>query len=45
MELCDLTEDWAETRNVAAEHPDKLAELAVRWWAEAETYRGPASRR
>ena len=37
-ELYDLTEDWAETRNVAAEHPEKLAELVDLWWAEAEKY-------
>jgi arylsulfatase len=37
-ELYNLAEDWAETRNVAAEHPEKLAELVDLWWAEAEKY-------
>ena len=37
-ELYHLDEDWSETRNVAAEHPEKLAELVDLWWAEAEKY-------
>ncbi|MEM9657085.1 MAG: sulfatase-like hydrolase/transferase, partial [Planctomycetota bacterium] len=35
-ELYDLTIDRTESRNVAAEHPDRIADLAARWhdWAE-----------
>ena len=34
-ELYHLAEDRTETRNVAAEHPDKVAELAAGWEAMA----------
>jgi arylsulfatase len=37
-ELYDLTTDPTETRNVAAEHPEQLAEMVMRWYHEAETY-------
>ncbi|MFZ0529580.1 MAG: hypothetical protein WAL91_03460, partial [Propionicimonas sp.] len=37
-ELFNLAEDWAETRNVASEYPEKLAELITLWWREAEKY-------
>jgi arylsulfatase len=33
--LFHLDEDFSETRDVAAEHPDKLRELIDRWWVEA----------
>jgi len=35
-ELYDLDADPTETRDLAAEHPDVLADLVDRWWAEAE---------
>src|SRR3954471_15910141 len=34
--LFRLPDDFAETRDVAAEHPDVLADLQVRWQSEAE---------
>ena len=37
-ELYNLDEDSAETRNLAAEHRDKLIEMIGRWWAEAGKY-------
>ncbi len=37
-ELYDLTTDRSECNDLAAEHPDKLAELIERWWAEAELH-------
>ena len=37
-ELYDLTTDYAETKNVAAEHRDKVIEMIGRWWAEAGKY-------
>jgi arylsulfatase len=33
--LFHLDEDFSETRDLAAEHPDKLRELIDVWWAEA----------
>ena len=44
-ELYDLTADPSECNDLAAEHPEKLAELIDRWWAEAETPRRAAARR
>jgi arylsulfatase len=35
-ELYHLAEDFSEARDLAAELPDKLAELIDLWWAEAE---------
>jgi arylsulfatase A-like enzyme len=37
-ELYNLDEDASETRNLAAEYPDKLTELVQLWWEEAEKY-------
>jgi arylsulfatase A-like enzyme len=37
-ELYDLSNDYAETRNLAADHRDKLIEMVGRWWAEAGKY-------
>jgi arylsulfatase len=37
-ELYDLGADFAETRNVAAEHRDKLIEMIALWYAEAGKY-------
>lgn len=34
-ELYHLDTDFSETKDLAAEHPAKLRELAERWWAEA----------
>jgi len=38
-ELYDLRTDFSQARDVAAEHPDKVAELQELWWAEAERNR------
>ncbi|MCU0279638.1 MAG: arylsulfatase, partial [Candidatus Nanopelagicales bacterium] len=38
-ELYDLTTDFSQARDLAAEHPDKVAELQELWWAEAERNR------
>jgi len=35
-ELYRVADDISETRDLAAEHPDVLADLIERWWAEAE---------
>ena len=37
-ELYHLDEDYAETRDLADQHPDKLRELIERWWVEAGKY-------
>lgn len=37
-ELYNLDEDFAETRNLAGEHRDRLVEMIGRWWAEAGKY-------
>jgi arylsulfatase len=37
-ELFNITEDPTESRNVAAEHPEKLNELRTLWWVEAGKY-------
>lgn len=38
-ELYYLPDDFSQARNLAAEHPDKLAELTELWWQEAERNR------
>ena len=35
-EVDDVTNDFSECHDVAAQHPDKLAELQALWWEEAE---------
>jgi arylsulfatase len=35
-ELYDLTKDFSQTHDVAAEHPEKVVELQELWWEEAE---------
>ncbi len=37
-ELYHLDEDFSESNNVAAEHPDKLRELVDLWWQQAGLY-------
>ncbi|MGA1073942.1 MAG: arylsulfatase [Ilumatobacteraceae bacterium] len=37
-ELYLLDDDWSECRDLAAEQPDRLAELIALWWAEAERH-------
>jgi arylsulfatase len=37
-ELYDLTTDRSECKDLAAVHPEKLAELIERWWEEAEIH-------
>lgn len=34
-ELYDLSSDFSQARDVAADHPDKVAELDALWWDEA----------
>jgi uncharacterized protein YfiM (DUF2279 family) len=34
-ELYDLTDDFSQARNVAADHPEVLKELQALWWTEA----------
>ena len=38
-ELYDLTKDFSQARDLAAEHPEKVQELQDLWWAEAERNR------
>ncbi|MFZ9721948.1 MAG: arylsulfatase, partial [Ilumatobacteraceae bacterium] len=38
-ELYHVEQDRSESRNVAAEHPDKLQEMIELWWREAEAHR------
>ncbi len=38
-ELYYLPDDFSQARDLAAQHPDKLAELQELWWAEAERNR------
>ena len=44
-ELYHVDEDFSECNNLAAEHPEKLAELVELWWSEAERARRAATRR
>ena len=37
-ELYDLTKDYSETHNVAADHRAKVIEMVGRWWTEAGKY-------
>ena len=37
-ELYDLSNDWSETTNVAAENPAKLIEMIALWYVEAGKY-------
>ncbi len=37
-ELYHVAEDFSECVDLAEKHPEKLAELVARWWAEAERY-------
>jgi len=38
-ELYNLTEDFSQAKNIAAQHPDKVKELQELWWSEAERNR------
>ena len=38
-ELYYLPDDFSQARDIAADHPDKLAELKELFWAEAERNR------
>ena len=38
VELYYLPDDFAQARNVAEEHPEKVEELRRLFWAEAERY-------
>jgi len=38
-ELYDIGHDPTESRDVAAEHPDRLRDLIALWWEEAEKYK------
>ena len=38
-ELYDLNNDFSETNDLAAAHPDKLRELEALWWEEAAKYK------
>jgi arylsulfatase A-like enzyme len=37
-ELYRVSDDWSECNDLAAEHPEKLAELTELWWQEAERH-------
>ena len=37
-ELYRLDDDWSECHDLAAEHPERVADLVARWWAEAERH-------
>ena len=37
-ELYNVTEDFSESNNVAAQNPGKLREMIERWWSEAGRY-------
>jgi arylsulfatase len=38
-ELYDLTKDFSQAHDIAADHPDKVLELQELWWSEAERNR------
>jgi arylsulfatase A-like enzyme len=38
-ELYSMADDPSESRNVAAEHPERLRDLIALWWGEAEKYK------
>lgn len=38
-ELYYLPDDFSQAKNIAADHPEKVAELQELWWAEAERNR------
>lgn len=38
-ELYNTIEDPSESRNVAAQHPDRVREMIALWWSEAEKYK------
>lgn len=38
-ELYHLSDDFSQARDIAADHPEKLAELKELWWQEAERNR------
>ena len=42
-ELYHVAEDFSESHDLAAQHPEKLAELVERWWAEAGPARSPST--
>jgi arylsulfatase A-like enzyme len=37
-ELYDLKSDFSESKNLAAQNPDKLKQLEALWWSEARKY-------
>jgi arylsulfatase A-like enzyme len=37
-ELYDTRDDFAEVRDLASQHPERLKELVELWWAEAEVH-------
>ena len=37
-ELYDISNDWTQNNDLAAQNPDKVKELEAIWWAEAEKY-------
>ena len=37
-ELYNLNEDWTQSQDIAAKHPEKLKELQNMFWVEAEKY-------
>lgn len=37
-ELYRLSDDWSECHDLAAEHPDRLAQLVELWWHEADRH-------
>ena len=37
-ELYDISNDWTQNNDLAAQNPEKVKELEAIWWAEAEKY-------